>query len=384
MPADQQPRMAEPAPNHMPWWAPRFWIGSDARGWFRLLAKNGFRVSPTRAHMALAASFYSLGNSGLRALQELVYGRRIAEFEIPEAPIFVLGHWRCGTTLLHELLILDERHSFPNTWQCFSSNHFLLTERLGKKYLKFILPKQRPMDNMPLDWDLPQEDEFALCNLGVPSPYATILFPNEAPQHQEYLDLKNISPEERERWKQAFLRFLKQVTYVNPRRVVLKSPPHTSRVKALLELFPDARFVHIARDPFVVFPSTMHLWRSLYDTQGFQKPKFAELEEHVFRTFEQMHARYQETRELIAPNRLFETRYEDLLADPVEQMRCLYEKLELGDYAPVRDKIAGYFAEKKSYKTNRYQIAPELERTIRERWGDYIQVYGYSPEPAAV
>ena len=112
------------------------------------------------------------------------------------------------------------------------------------------------MDNMEAGWDRPQEDEFALCNMGSPSPYLTIAFPNRPPQDQEYFDLEGLSPQARERWKRRLVWFLKCVTVRRRKRIVLKSPPHTFRVKTLLELFPNARFVHIIRDPHVIFPST--------------------------------------------------------------------------------------------------------------------------------
>ena len=59
-----------------------------------------------------------------------VYGGAVARTPIRHAPLFIVGHWRTGTTLLHELLILDPRHAFPTTYQCMEPNHFLLTERL--------------------------------------------------------------------------------------------------------------------------------------------------------------------------------------------------------------------------------------------------------------
>src|SRR5690606_16137142 len=105
---------------------PRFWHGMLISTWLKLLVRNRFRISPTRVPMALAITFFCCGNSLTRMLQELIYGRRAEATEIKEAPVFIIGHWRSGTTMLHELLVLDERHNFPTTYQCFAPNHFLL------------------------------------------------------------------------------------------------------------------------------------------------------------------------------------------------------------------------------------------------------------------
>ena len=126
----------------------------------------------------------SLATLPLRLAEALWLGRRIARVRIGEAPVFIIGHWRTGTTLLHELLILDERHTFPNTYDCLVPNHFLLTESFFLRWMRFLMPAHRPMDNMAAGWDRPQEDEFALCMLGQPSPYLTIAFPNRPPQDQ--------------------------------------------------------------------------------------------------------------------------------------------------------------------------------------------------------
>ena len=134
-----------------------------------------------------AASTPSFGSCN-----SLLFGRKIERTEIEDDPIFVIGHWRSGTTLLHELLVLDPRHTFPDTYACFSPNHFLVSGWWMKPCLKILLPARRPMDNMVAGWDHPQEDEFALCNMGVPSPYLTNVFPNRPPQYQEYLDMRGV------------------------------------------------------------------------------------------------------------------------------------------------------------------------------------------------
>ena len=108
-------------------WFLRFWDGMTATGWFPLLVRNRFHIAPRRWAMALLMSILSLLNFGLGLLQLLFWGRRIARTDLQGDPIFVIGHWRSGTTLLHELLVLDERHTCSNTFDCFCPNHFLLT-----------------------------------------------------------------------------------------------------------------------------------------------------------------------------------------------------------------------------------------------------------------
>ena len=171
-------------------WIPRFWDGMCLGGWLRLLARNRFRVAPRRIAMALLIVGIGAFNFFLWLLQTAIYGRRIDRAKIEKDPIFVIGHWRSGTTMLHELLVLDSRHTFADTYACFAPNHFLVSSWWVKPLLQILLPSRRPMDNMAAGWDRPQEDEFALCNMGVPSPYLTITFPNHPPQDQEYLDMR--------------------------------------------------------------------------------------------------------------------------------------------------------------------------------------------------
>jgi hypothetical protein len=232
---------------------------------------------------------------------------------------------------------------------------------------------------MKAGWDRPQEDEFALCMLGQPSPYLTIAFPNHPPQDQEAFDPQRLPRRARASWKKAFLGFLRRLTFRDPRRLVLKSPTHTCRIPTLLELFPDARFVHIVRDPFVVFPSTVNLWKSLYRAHGLQKPTFHGLQEHVLSTFCYLYDRLEATRALVPPGHFHELLYEDLVRDPLGQMRLLYEKLNLGGFEGVRPKLEKFWGEQSGYRTNRYPELPgELLETISRRWAAVIQRYGYT------
>jgi hypothetical protein len=373
----------EKALHQPPWWEPMIWAGCDFFAWMRLLIRNRFDVHWSCLHVAVYVIFVSFCHTVLRWVQGAVYGRRLARTTIREAPIFIIGHWRTGTTLLHEYLALDERHAFPNTYECMEPNHFLLTEKLITRWLPFFAPKQRPMDNMAAGFNRPQEDEFALCNMGLPSPYLTVAFPNHPPQYPEYLALEGLSPRALAAWKRRFLQFLTELTFKHKKRLVLKSPTHSCRIKVLLELFPDARFVHIVRDPYVVFPSTINLWKSLYRSFALQRPTFAGLEEQVLDNFVRVYEKIEEGKTLIDFDRFYELHYEDLTRDPIGQMGALYDHLGLGGFEQLLPRLREYLAGVKNYEKNRYQLTDDQRAKITQRWGHVIRNYGYEPSQPA-
>lgn len=359
-------------------WAPRFWEGCDYFAFWRMMLANRFAVEPPYWYIAAIMSVTNFGNTLLRWYQHGLHGDRIARTTIEQPPLFVLGHWRTGTTLLHELLILDPRHTSPTTLQCFEPCHFLVTEGLFEKYGKMLLPDKRPMDNMAAGWDRPQEDEFALALLGQPSTYTDFAFPNRPPMWPGSLDLSGLTPGQLATWKRTFVRFLQTVTYRDPRRLVLKSPPHTARLPVLLELFPDAKFVHIVRNPYTLFASTVNLWMSLARSHGLQTPRHTpELDEKVFREFRTIHERYEEGKKLIPPGNLIEVRYEDFVKDLVGGTKQIYDGLSLGGWEQARPTVEAFAAGQKSYATNKYTLTDEQTQRITEKWGDIIRAQRY-------
>ena len=179
--------------HHYPFYAPRFWHGMRPLGWLRLLKRAEFRVHPSRWARFLSISAATPLNTTLAAIQKILMGRRLAAAELHGPPVFIVGHWRSGTTLLHELMVRDERYSSPSTFQCFAPHHFLVSEWAFRKFGNWLLPGKRPMDNMSAGWDRPQEDEFALLNLGLPSPIAGLRSPTTA-QSTKTTSISKTSP----------------------------------------------------------------------------------------------------------------------------------------------------------------------------------------------
>jgi len=360
-----------------PAWMPRMWQGCDFFAWLTLLSRNRCAVHPRLWYIALIITITSVINTVLGVLESAIFGRAVRSTAIAQPPIFLLGHWRNGTTLLHELMACDARFACPTTYQCLEPSHFLLTERLLSRWLRCLMPDSRPMDNMKAGFDRPQEDEFAMCMLGAGSPYAQIAFPNRPLGAPDVLDLEAAPPAIKRRWKRTFYWFLQKLTYKTGRRLVLKSPPHTARIKTLLEMFPDAIFIHIVRDPYAVFPSTVNLWRTLYATHGLQIPTNEGIEETVLRTFVRMHEKLEEGRALLRQDQFYELTYEDLVKNPAEAMRAIYRHFGLGGFEACLPKLREHLAGLTSYQRNAYRLSDAQRNLVTRCWGDIIRRYGY-------
>jgi hypothetical protein len=327
-------------------------------------------------------------NSLLNALQHAFYGRKIARTAL-HSPVFIIGHWRSGTTFLHELLTQDPRLAAPSTYECFCPGHFHLSARFFTR-LEYLIPGTRPMDEMKMSWHNPQEDEFALLNMGLPSPYEELAFPNHRKRAAPFLSLHDFSPRQRARWRDAFVTFLKSVTLHRIKqsgaapRLVLKSPPHTARLAVLSEMFPDAKFIHLVRNPAEVYPSSVRTWISLFEVQGCQTPRAEALpngapsiEDYVLSTFNELYRDFAVARSVVPPRQFFELRYEDLVADPSAQLESMYNHLGLGRFEEARPHFAAHLAAVRHYRPSRHSVAPDAESEMRRRWAPFIETYGY-------
>lgn len=328
-------------------------------------------------------SCWTLLNVGLHGIQRLVHGSGIESTEIEQPPIFIVGHWRSGTTLLHELLSLDEQMSFPSNFDAFVPHHFLASGPLIKPILRLLLPGKRPMDDMSVGVDTPQEDDFALMLLGAPAHYRHMGFPQSDQKYERYLDVANLDKPEAEDLQARMTYFLKALTYKYKQRLVLKSPPHTGRIRALAEWFPGAKFVHISRQPTKIVPSTMRLWKLVHDVHGFQLPTYSERElfDYVNECQRIMYTAYKRDVSNLADDQIAEVSFEQLISQPAETIRSIYQSLQLTNVDQVVRSAEDYLSKKKDHKKNKYDFS-SYTPDIESHWSEYMQQFGYTPSSA--
>ena len=353
-------------------------IGIKSADWWKLYRQN-FRTIPiNQLANCLKLTLLSIRNSIYARKEAEKFGKQIAETVIEKPPIFILGHWRSGTTLLHKLMALDTQFAYPNVFEVYNPWTFLITEILVKDRLEKLPPEKRPMDNVLIAYKDPAEDEFALSLLSLKSPLIGWAFPLQEYYFDRYLTMHNISEQERQEWKSYFIYFLKKLTLMYKKQLILKSPHHTARVKTLTEVFPDAKFVHIIRDPYRTFQSTVNLYKNTVAKFSFQKRDIEKDIEAIIHRYKVMYDFYLEERRLIKAGHLIEIRFEDLEKDFVAGLGQIYEQLNLDGWTEFEPTLKRYLESQPPYQKNDYPpIDVRLKDKINATWQKTFNEWDY-------
>jgi hypothetical protein len=344
--------------------------------WRRISAKLDRERGYPNVWIRSAYMLSSVANSVLFKLQDASLAEALNLIH-PEPPVFVLGFWRSGTTLLHELLCCDHRYGFPSTYACMNPSHFALTERFSADTAT-QQTASRPMDNMRYSWASPQEDEFALLALGAASPYEALLVPSLMQNPSRLVDWRQQHDAERQRWKDAFQSFFRLLTQQQQKTMIFKSPPHGFKLSMLLSLFPQAKYIIIERNPYEVFASNLKLWRTLLSLYALEPWSEVEIERFVLESYRIHEELIEEGSHSYPEASIGRVRYEDLVANPVSQMEHLYENLQLGNFDEVRERVTQYSAKVAGHARNRFAVSAQQKRNVEREWGDLINRKNYT------
>jgi len=357
-------------------------MGADPLTLARALVRGG-GVSAAHLPTVGAACAASLFRVPFTAAERLWAALRSRRSSSAPPPLFLLGHWRSGTTHLYNTLARDPRFGWVEPVATGLPWDFLLLGRALRPLLERQLPADRAIDRIPVTPDAPQEDEAALANMQTLSLYHGLYFPRRFRDRvMEGVFFDGTTRAQRERWLRRFRLFHDKLRLRWPgRRVVIKNPVYTARVALIREVFPDARFIHIHRNPYVVFQSMRRFYRVLLDTLALQieRPDPNEIDAVILDVYARMMEAYDADVSGLGPERLVEVRFEAFEADPEPTLTRVYAALELGDFEPVRDRIAAYVASVCGYRKNRHTFDPASREAVEARWGRWIERWGYAP-----
>lgn len=310
------------------------------------------------------------------------------------APTFSVGHARSGTTYLHRLMAADPQFSYALMYELFFPS--LLQKRLLRQVLRIDAKLGRPLrrrlaaveeklfaetdDMHKTGFFVPEEDDFFLT-WSLSSGFWIVMFP-----YMGELDFYHVDrwPARKRRRVMRFYRecVRRQLALNGGGTHLSKNPTFCGRVEALIETFPDARFIVPMRNPHETIPSLLKLMQTEWRLRGRDErlidhslSVLADQSIHSYTHPLDVLARYPEVRSCVVD-------YRELVAAPTTTMRRVYDELELelGPEAAAELEAAG---RRHGHETaHRYSLAEfGLDPAyIRTRLARYFDEFGWDAE----
>ncbi len=345
---------------------------------FKLLKRNRVSFSALNMCRLLVLFFSGWGASSFMRLEKMMLRSRIDALPVPQDPIFLIGHWRTGSTFLHQLMAQNPLLAAPTLLHVGFPDSFIFSQRFVAPMIQRMFSRVRPMDQVAITLDEPQEDESALFRMTTISPLERLFFPKTAECFLLDPALFEMDPASARSWEQAIQLFCKKMHFATGKQIVLKNPFHSMRIKMLARLFPKACFIHIYRHPYAVVPSTVRMWSVMGELSSmndkWKAPGIADAA--VF--FERMLSAIRHDLADLPRNRYCEVRFEDLEKDPVLVLRSIYNQLALSFTPEYEEKLAGFLSQIKKYKKNTYSPSTGDRLAIYTALQHHMAHYGYS------
>jgi hypothetical protein len=311
--------------------------------------------------------------------ERLIWQKRIRNYRVTTPPIFIIGFWRSGTTLLHNLLCQDPEAAYTTTFQTVFPNIILTQSWWLKPLVNHFLPAQRPYDNVKMDMDFPQEEDFGMMNIQPATIYKFFLFPSEFDRIiDEELFTGSLPPEKLARWEVAYQSMIaKAVINTGGTRYIGKNPCHLARTGLLREMFPGAKFIFIHRNPYQVIESLYRFILSIFPGVQLQDVPADFSREKVTILYNKIMSAYFEDRKMIPPSDLIELKMNDFLGDVTGNMERIYEKFALGDFSRVSAAMERFMKENPSPVHTSYSPEPATVRLVDQHAAGIRQELGY-------
>jgi len=350
--------------------------GADIATLSRVLGEAGGGVDRAR----LAAIWGAvIGRAPFTALEKARADAVVPPLDAIEPPVFILGHWRSGTTHLYNIMSLGRFGYVPPT-ATGMPHDMLYLGRMLQPMLEKALPESRYIDNIPVTPTSPQEDEIAIANMSAMSFYHALYFPKRFDFFLERgLFFEQASEADIAHWESAFTLFLRKLAHVQGERLLIKNPVYTARPAHLKRLFPNAKFIHIHRDPFEVFLSMRNFYAQLLKVMALQPYDHVDIDATILSVYDRMMTAFSRQTEDWAEPDYVEIAYAELDAEPLAAVERVYRALDLPGWTEAEPVFAAYLKSVKTYKKNAFRGDEAAIDAVRRRWAPWLERWGYAP-----
>jgi Sulfotransferase family len=299
-----------------------------------------------------------------------------------EAPLFVFGLPRTGTTLAINLLAADPAARVFSRWEAFNTvppaapgalhtDPRYLAEQARLEASKQYLPHISAMH-----WE--DADSSTECQFAMSPSFCAQVYDSQydIPSYTDWFLGADYLPAFR-----YHKRLMQLLQGNNPGRWTFKNPWHPLFLNALTTVYPDARLVMTHRDPGDVVASACSLIFAV------RKMFSDEVDPHacgrvLMRTFDAMIARVKAFEEQHGAGSVHHIEYKALTADPLGEAKKVYAKYDMPFTAEAEAAMQAMLAANPQGKHGKHEYRLEdygLTRgQVHEHFADYIARYGIS------
>ncbi len=341
-----------------------------------VLGRSG---KPSHPLQGAAIGLAAIGRWPFSAAEKILMDSKLPKLEEMPPPVFILGHWRSGTTHLYNIMCESGEWGYVPPvatglpWDLFG------IAKVFSPLLERALPDHRYIDNIPVTPTSPQEDEIAIANMSEASFYHGIYFPKAFAENvRRGLFFDGCSTSDIRNWRRQFTYFLRKLyLHQGEKPLLIKNPVYTGRFAMLREMFPEAKFIHIHRNPYDVFVSMRNFYKKLLKEFALQGYDHVDIDETILSVYERMMRDYERDAAEVSADRLVELRYDDLDAAPIKAVERVYEALNLPGFEAAREKFERYLASVATFKKNKFDYSDEAAAKVEARLKPFIEKWGY-------
>jgi hypothetical protein len=292
-------------------------------------------------------------------------------------PVFIVGHWRSGTTHLHQLLSRDPQFGFVTFLEAASPHDF--RSPVISRIFAALLPPHRPMDAVRIAPDSPMEEEMAMACFGSLSFYHAFFFPRAGRRiYRESVHFDGVAPARVERWWRDYRCFLENVQATRPgKRLLLKNPANSARITRLRHEFPGAKFIHIHRHPEKVFASSLLLHRKLREVWALQAADAAELPATVLGNYSDLMSALDAQSHGLPDNEWINVPLADLETKPLATLAAIYRQLGLPGFPAAIPFFAATIEEAVAFRNNDLSLSAGERAFLRATLAPIYQRWCY-------